>query len=171
MASHTTKEDLQNLIQYAIDTRHIVQAICSLQHDLTQEIVNLCCVLRRLQREFCRDRSPLHRPGDTRKDELKKYSEGCAKVLDDSNDFLTRYRDLCDLKKTILQSDIELPFSAADKQVFNKFRSDLIFYVFQLSQITVKASMDSLGEVKDHIDNVGYTLRFALNTIAARILA
>ena len=42
---------------------------------------------------------------------------------------------------------------------------------FHLSHLTVKASMDSLGEVKDGIDNAGYTLRFAVNTVAARLLA
>ena len=171
MAFNTAKDELQKLIQHATNTRHIAQAICGLQHDLTHEILNLYRVLRRLQREVYRDESPLLRLGDTRKNELKSYSEGCAKILDDSNDFLTKYRELCDLKKSILQSEIELPFSAADKEVLNKFRSDLIYYVFQLSQITVKASMDSLGEVKDQIDSAGFTLRFALNTIAARILA
>ena len=171
MASDTFSDRLESLIRRAIKTRDAIQEFCSVQHDLSREAGNLYIVLRRVQQEASRDNSPFRKPGDSRRDDLIKFSDGCTKLLDENDDFLLQYQALSDFKKSILQSEIEIPFSASDKAVLNNFRSGFIFYAFHLSHLTVKTSMDSLDEVKDQIDDAGYTLRIAVNRIAALLLA
>lgn len=171
MAADTLNDRLDSLTRRAIKTRDATQKICGLQHDLFPEAGNLYCVLRRLQQEASRDNSPFREIGDSRRDKLIKFSDGCCKLLDDNDDFLLQYQAFSDLKKSILQSMVEIPLSASEKAVLNNFRLGFIFYAFNLSHLTVQASMDSLGEVKDQIDNAGYTLRIAVNRIAAILLA
>lgn len=171
MASDTINDRLDSLTRRAIITRDVIEEICGLQDDLSHEAYNLHCVLRRLQQEASQDNSPFREPGDLRRDELIKFSDGCTKLLHDNVNFLLQYQALTDRKKSILQSDDEIPFSASDKAVLDNFRLDFVHFAFHLSQLTVKASMDSLGEVKDQIDDAGFTLRYAVNSIAARLLA
>ena len=171
MASDTFNDRLESLIRRAIKTRDAIQEICGLQDDLSHEADNLYCVLLRLQQESSRDNSSFRIPGDPRRVEIKQLSDGCIKHLDETDDFLLRYRAFSDLKKNILESEDEIPFSDSEKAVLNIFRSDFIKYAFHLSLLTVKASMDSLGEIKDQIDNAGFTLRYAVNKVAARLLA
>lgn len=172
MGSESIMDDIRTLIRRASTIRDTIQEICDVQHDFTCEIDNLYCVLRRLQQEATRDNSPLERIGDTRRDELKKFSDDCLRNLDEVDNFLARCKTYHDLQTSILQAKDKIPLSDTEREVLSKFRADYFrYYAFHISHLTVKASMESLGDAKDQIDDAGFTLRYAVNTITARLLA
>ena len=173
MAFETIRNEVASLIRYTTKTRDVVQATCGLNHDLSREANNLRCILLRLECEIDTDpnESPLVRHGDTRKDNLEYLLEGCTSVLDDMMTYLVRYKAKHDQEQSILASKDRTSFNEAEKAVLHKFHADLIYYAFHLAHLIVKASMDSLGEVKDRIDDAGYSLRFGVNITIARLLA
>ena len=171
MASESIINDTGALLERASTIREAIRKICDAQHDFAREAENLYFVLCRLQHEVTRDNSPLNRLDDTRRYELKKFSDGCMRNLDESHDFLKRCKDYHDYQTSILQTNNKVPLSDTDQAVLNKIKDDYIYYAFHISQLTVKASMESAGEAKDEIKKASFTLRFAVDTIAARFLA
>ena len=164
-------DDIRALIGRVSTIRDTIQDICDVQHDIARKAENLYCVLRRLQQEATRDNSPLKDIGDTRLDELKKYSDGCLRNLDEIDNFLTSCKAHHGLQTSILPARDKIPLSDTEREVLSKFREDFIYYALHISHLTVKASMESLGGAKDQIDKASYTLRYAVNTMTARLLA
>ena len=164
-------DDIAALIRRTSSIRDTSQKICDVQHDFTREAENLYCVLRRLQQEVTQNNSPLNRMGDTRRVELRTFSKRCLRNLDESDEFLTRCSKYHDLQTSILQTKDKIPLSDTDKKVLNKFREDFHYCAFHISQLTVKASMESIGEAKNQMDEAGYTLRYAVNKLTAQLLA
>ena len=164
-------DEIRALIERVSIIRDTIREICDVQNDFTREADNLYRILRRLQQEIARDNSPLNRNDDTRRDNLKRFSDDCLQKLDESDQFLGRCRGYHDLKAEILQAEGKIPLSDTDREVLRKFQADFIYYAFHISHLTVKASMDCLEEAKDLIDNGSSTLRYTVNVITARLLA
>ena len=165
-------DDIGALIRRVSSIRDTSQKICDVQHDFTREAENLYCVLRRLQQEVTQDNnSPLNRMGDMRRVELRQFSKRCLQNLVKSEDFLTRCITYHELQTSILDTKDKIPLSDTDKEVLSKFREDFKYNAFHISQLTVKASMESIGEAKGQMDKAGFTLRYAINKLTAYLLA
>ena len=128
------------------------------EHDeLTQEAECLYSVLSRLQREYEHPESPLNRPGDKSKEELRPIAAGCHKELRRLDNFLDEYSILSREgrgRKWLWKS---LRFGCK-REFLQDMRDKLSFYTAQMNCFVNMVSSRAIGRVELDVQKIQHTV-------------
>lgn len=171
MAFNDSSRRVRHLVKLASEIQHIIRYLCGAGDGLTTKAANLVAVLLRLEKEAAKSHSPLNRHGDMLKEDLTRLSDDCQKTLNDTASFLSKYRALTEHERRLLDSQETIFFNDRHKDVSLKLWADFNNYAFEISLITVEASMSLIGQLEADMFAAGYTLRMAVNRVTADLLA
>ena len=163
--------EIQALLQHATKTLTKVEEVCGALHELTVEATNLRLVLVQLGQECVDDKGRLRIHWDSVKKEFESSTKRCTQAFSDSHRYLTLYQSLSDTEKRILGVEESLPFSERQIEIFQIFRSEFAKCSTCLCELRVSLLTKSLGDLKLEMDDAGDALRFAVDKLAAQLMA
>ena len=150
--------DAVNLIQLAWNTVQNSRKAVGEHDELTREASSLHIVLRLLKKELASPGSPINRPGDTCREELKLIIAGCGNVLSTLDSILTKYNSLTTKERSVKKLYHRWRFG--NKYVFlQDLRSKLVYHTSATALFVNMLSNGTIGRVEQKMDNAGGELR------------
>ncbi|KAK0510375.1 hypothetical protein JMJ35_006807 [Cladonia borealis] len=158
------------LSQLAWKTVQNTRKACGEHDDLTQEVLGLHIVLRRLKQEISKPESPLNRSGDTYKEEIEIHCSGCSKVLRVLDIILEKYNRLSEEEKSWRKLWQKIRFGNGEIADLQDLRSKMVTKTTVLSLTLNMASLGSLGRIEKQLGDLK-EMKIAVHGSAARLIA
>ena len=164
---------IQSLIQLSTCVEDRLRDVYGLHETLLREVEILSTALRRLQQEASKERSPLNRRGDVRRKDFVSIFDSCERSLEDCNEILKNLRTSQRKERAAIPAKVIYSLSNNDRIVLDTQQVNLKGYTSSFCYILVRVSVDSVGAVKQQLDETGeaHALRFAVTRITSRLMA
>ena len=131
-------------------------------------------VIQRLEKEISRPESPINRPDDRCKEELRPLVDGCEKILNVLNRVLEKYNALSEKERSLRKIWQRIRFGNGELADMNELREKLTYYASALSLFLIMVSLGSIGRVEHQMETAGgdiRKIRIAVNRITASLLS
>ena len=159
------------LTQLAWKTVQNTRKACGEHDELTQEVLGLHIVLRRLKQEISKPESPLNRTGDTYKEEIEIITRGCSKVLRVLDTILEKYNRLSEEERSWRKLWQKIRFGNGEIADLQDLRSKMVTNTSALSLTLNMASLGSLGRIEKQMTGDLQEIKIAINGNAACLIA
>ena len=159
------------LTQLAWKTVQNTRKACGEHDELTQEVLGLHIVLRRLEQEISKPESPLNRSGDAYKEEIEITIRGCSKLLRVLDNILEKYNRLSEEEKSWRKLWQKIRFGNGEIADLQDLRSKMVTNTSALSLTLNMASLGSLGRIEQQMKGDLQEIKIAINGNAARLIA
>ena len=159
------------LTQLAWRTVQNTRKACGEHDELTQEVLGLHIVLRRLEQEISKPESPLNRSGDTYKEETEIIIRGCSKVLRVLDTILEKYNRLSEEERSWRKLWQKIRFGNGEIADLQDLRSKMVTNTSALSLTLNMASLGSLGRIEKQMKGDLQEIKIAIHGTAARLIA
>ena len=163
--------DAVMLTQLAWKTVKNTQKACGEHDELTQEVLGLHLVLRRLEQEISKPDSPLNRSGDSYEEEIETIIRGCSKVLRVLDTILEKYNRLSEEERSWRKLWQKIRFGNGEITDLQDLRSKMVTHTAALSLTLNMASLGSLGRIEKQMKGNLQEIKTAVNGTAARLIA
>lgn len=173
MARNNTMHEIQSLLHLSTSVEERLLDVHGLHERLLHEVVLLLTALRRLQQEASKGRGPLNRRGDVRKKDFTSISDNCERSLQDCDEILKSLKTTERKDRGGFPTKFIHPLSSNDRIILDSHQLNIQRYTSSFCYILVRVSVDSVGAVRDQIDETGeaHALRFAVTRITSRLMA
>ena len=135
------------LTHIAWETAQNAQKACGEHDELTQEVLGLHVVLRRLQLDISKPESLLNRSGDTY-EEVEIICRGCSKELRELDNILEKYNRLSEEERSWRKLWQKIRFGNGEIATLQDLRSKMVTNTSALSLTLHMASLGSLGRIE-----------------------
>ena len=164
------------LTQLAWKTVQNARKACGEHNELTQEVLSLHVVLRRLEHEIEKPETPLNgvRSGESDKEELQVIVNGCQKVLNILDQVLTKYNALGERERSAKRLWQKIKFGNGKMADMAEMRAKLTYYTSAMSLFLNMVSMGTMGMVERQMNDTGGDLKeikAAVNGITAHLMS
>lgn len=164
------------LTQLAWRTVQNARKACGEHNELTQEVLSLHVVLRRLEREVEKPENPFNcvRSCESDKEELLDIVNRCQKILSVLNQVLTKYNSLSEQERSGKRLWQKIKFGNGKMTELSEMRARLTYYTSAMSFLLSIMSMSTMGRVERQINDAGGDLKeikTAVNGITAHLMS
>ena len=164
------------LTQLAWKTVQNARKACGEHNELTQEVLSLHVVLRRLEHEIEKPETALNgvRSGGSDKEELQVIVNGCQKVLNILDQVLTKYNALGEQERSGKRLWQKITFGNGKMADMAEMRAKLTYYTSAMSLFLNMVSMGTMGRVEQQMNDTGGDLKeikAAVNGITAHLMS
>ena len=159
------------LTQLAWKTVQNTRKACGEHDELTQEVLGLHIILRRLEQEISKPESPLNRSGDTYKEEIEIIIRGCSKVLRVLDTILEKYNRLSEEERSWRKLWQKIRFGNGQIADLHDLRRKMVTNTSALSLTLNMASLGSLGRIEKQMEGDLKEIKIAVHGTAARLIA
>ena len=163
------------LAQLAWKTVQNARKACGEYDELTQEVLSLHVVLRRLEHEVEKPENLLNgvRSGEPYKEHLQVIVNGCQRVLRELDQVLKKYNALSEKERRGKRLWQKIKFGNGKMADMAEMRAKLTSYTSAMSLFLDMVSMGAMGRVERQINDTGGDLKeikVAVNGIAAHLM-
>lgn len=166
--------DVVLFAQLALKTVQNARKACGEHDELTREVSSLHIVIERLEKEASKPESPINRPDDNCKKELRDIVDGCKKALELLNRVLEKYNALSERERSAKRLWQRVRFGNGELADLRDLREKLTYYTSALSLFVNMVTMGSIGRVEQQMETAGgdiRAIRIAVNGITAHFLS
>ena len=164
------------LTQLAWKTVQNARKACGEHNELTQEVLSLHVVLRRLEHEVEKSETAFNgvRDGEPDKEELQVIVNGCQRVLNILDQVLTKYNALGEPERSGRKLWQKIKFGNGKMADMAGMRAKLTYYTSAMSLFLNMVSMGTMGRVERQINDTDGDLKeikVAVNGITAHLMS
>ena len=166
--------DAIQLTQLAWKTVQNAQKACGEHDELTQEVLGLHLVIRRLEQEVRKPTCPINRDHDTYEEELEVLVQGCKKNLNVLDQVLTKYNALSDQERSGKRLWQKIRFGNGKVSDMAELRARLTYYTSAMSLFLNMVSLGTMGRVERQLNDAGGDLKeikVSVNEIIAKLMS
>ena len=164
------------LTQLAWKTVQNARKACGEHNELTQEVLSLHVVLRRLEHEVAKPETACKgvRSGESDNEELQVIVNGCRRVLNILDQVLTKYNALGEQERSGRKLWQKIKFGNGKMADMAEMRAKLTYYTSAMSLFLNMVSMGTMGRVERQMNDTGGDLKeikAAVNGITAHLMS
>ena len=164
------------LTQLAWKTVQNARKACGEHDELTQEVLSLHVVLRRLEHEIEKPETAFNgvRSGESDNEELQVIVNGCRRVLNILDQILTKYNALGEQERSGRKLWQKIKFGNGKMADIAEMRAKLTYYTSAMSLFLNMVSMGTMGRVERQMNDTGGDLKeikAAVNGITAHLMS
>lgn len=164
------------LTQLAFKTVQNARKACGEHDELTQEVLSLHMVLRRLERAVKKPKAAFNtvRSDESDNEQLHVIVGGCRRVLNILDQVLTKYNALGDQERSGRRLWQKIKFGNGEMADLAEMRGKLIYWTTAMSLFLKMVSMGTMGRVERQMNDAGGDLKeikAAVNGITAHLLS
>ena len=163
--------DVITIMQLALKIVLNTRKACGEYEELTQEVLALHLVLRRLKQELTTPKSLLNRSADGYREEIEIHIRGCSKVLRVLDTILKKYNRLGGKAGSWRKLWQQITFGNGEIEDLGGLRNKMLIRTSALSVTLTMASLDSLGRTQKQTKRYIREIKTAIHGIAARLIA
>ena len=166
--------DVISLTQSAWNVVQKSRKTCGEHDELTREVSSLHVVLKRLEHEAAKPKSPVNRPGNTYGEELEVIASGCNKVLRELDRILEKYNVLSEAESGAQKLWQKMKFGNGQMADLADYRTKVLYYTSAMSLLLNMVSIGTIGSVEKQMNDAGGDLKEikqAVNSITAHLMA
>ena len=164
------------LTQLAWKTVQNARKACGEHDELTQEVLSLHVVLRRLEHGVGKPETAFNgvRSGELDNEELQVIVDGCRRVLNILDQVLTKYNALGEQERSGRKLWQKIKFGNGKMADIAEMRAKLTYYTSAMSLFLNMVSMGTMGRVERQMNDTGGDLKeikTAVNGITAYLMS